>query len=96
MNSNIRPMPHVEDRPLSIEREYTLQGREIIVIEGVRYDADYFRIFAHPDTDVLYAVRRDEDMVVLTVIPTVEVAKEFFEETNGQGDPAPTEEQDGL
>ena len=96
MNSFIKQIPHVDQKPLSIEREYTMQGHEVIVIEGVRYDADYFRIFAHPDTDVLYAVRRDEDMVVLTVIPTVEVAKEFFEETNGQGYPAPTEEQDGL
>lgn len=95
MNSNIRPMPHVEDRPLSIEREYTLQGREIIVIEGVKYDADYFQTFAHPDTDVLYAIRRDGDQVWLTVIRNAEEAKKFFEEV-GQGDLAPTEDQDGL
>jgi len=93
MNNLIKPMPHVAERPLSIEREYTMQGHEIIVIEGVKYDADYFRTFAHPDTDVLYAVRREDEMVVLTVIPTVEVAKEFFDQLGGA---AQEEGNDGL
>lgn len=96
MNSLIKQIQHVEQKPLSIEREYNPFGREIIVIEGVRYDSDYFRTFAHPDTDVLYAVRREEEMVVLTVIQTLEEAKEFFDETIGRGDPAPTEEQHEL
>lgn len=97
MNKLIQPMPHIEVKPLSIEREYTMQGREVIIIEGVRYDADYFRTFAYPETDVLYAVRREEEMVVLTVIRTQEEASEFFNETLGRGDPAPTEEEnDGL
>lgn len=93
MNNLINPMPHVEQKPLSIEREYTLQGREIIVIEGVRYDAEYFRTFACPETDVLYAVVRDEDAVHLTVIRTPEEAKEFFENV---GDAAQEEDSDGL
>ncbi len=96
MNSNIKPVSHVAQKPLSVEREYVFGGREIIVIEGVRYDADYFRTFSHPETDVLYAVRRDEETVILTVIQTPEQASEFFNETLGRGDLAPTEDQDGL
>lgn len=65
-----------------------MQGREAIVIEGVKYDAEYFRTFAHPDTDVLYAVRRDGDQVWLTVIRNVEEAKAFF-------DPRPALPQSG-
>lgn len=102
MNTLIKPMPHVTQEPLRIEREYMFQGREHILIEGVRYDADYFRTFAHPDTDVLYAVRRDGDRVWLTIIRNAEEAQRFFEEI-GQGaslndtSPAPTEElNDGI
>lgn len=82
MNSHVKKIQHVAQKPLSIEREITLGG-EVIIIEGVRYDADYFRTFSHPETDVLYAVRRDEDTVILTVIQTPEQASEFF-------DPAPS------
>lgn len=89
MNKLIQPMPHIEVKPLSIEREYTMQGREVIIIEGVRYDADYFRTFSHPETDVLYAVRRDEEMVCLTVIETVEQASEFFDPTPSAAIAAP-------
>ncbi len=82
MNNMIQTMPHIEQKPLSIEREYTPEGNEIIVIEGVRYDADYFRAFAHPETDVLYQVMRDgEGVVKLTVIQTLDEAREFFEQT---------------
>lgn len=94
MNNLIKQIPHVEVRPLSIEREYTMQGREIIVIEGVSYDADYFRTFAHPETDVLYAVCRNEDQVRLTIIQTSEQATEFFEKVMGGA--AQEEETDGL
>lgn len=81
MNNMIQPMPHVEQKPLSIEREYTPAGNELIVIEGVHYDADYFRTFAHPETDVLYRVERDSEGVVkLTIIHSVEEAREFFEQ----------------
>lgn len=103
MNSNVKPMTHAVERPLVIERDYAQQGNEIIVIEGVKYDADYFRAFAHPDTDVLYAVRRDEDRVWLTVIRNAEEAKAYFNNTFGLGaslddtSQAPTEEEsDGL
>lgn len=82
MNNMIQTMQHIEQKPLSIEREYTPEGNEIIVIEGVRYDADYFRAFAHPETDVLYQVMRDgEGVVKLTVIQTLDEAREFFEQT---------------
>ena len=95
MNSNIKQLPHQVKAPLSIERDISM-GHEIIIIEGVKYDADYFRTFAYPETDVLYAVRNLVDEVVcLTVVRTVEEAKIFFGET-GQGDPAPTEEEYGI
>lgn len=80
MSTLIKPMPHVEKKSLSIEREYTLQGREMILIEGVRYDADYFRTFAHPDEQALYAVRSHNDTVILTVIRNPDEAKKFFDE----------------
>jgi len=79
MNSQIKTLPHVPTEPLRIEREFE-SGREIIVIEGARYDADYFRTFAYPDTEHLYAVRRVDDCVVLTVIRTPEEAVQFFKE----------------
>lgn len=75
----ITPVPHQAEKPLSIEREMTAHG-EVIIIEGVRYDSEYFRTFAAPETDVLYGVQRCEDFVKLTVISTVEEAKQFFEE----------------
>ena len=51
-----------------------------LLIEGVLYDGDYFREFGHPDTDVLYMVQKDADGCVrLTLIRSVEEAKEFFE-----------------
>lgn len=79
MSQFIHPMVHVPHEPLRIEREF-VEGREIIVIEGVRYDADYFRQFSKPETDVLYAVAREEDYVRLTVIQSLEAAETFFEE----------------
>ena len=95
MNSNIKQLPHQAKAPLSIERDIST-GREIIIIEGVKYDAEYFRMFATPEADVLYAVKKlAEDVVCLTVVRTVEEAKIFFDEI-GQGNPAPTEEEYGI
>ena len=80
MNSNIKQLPHQVKAPLSIERDISA-GHEIIIIEGVKYDAEYFRMFATPEADVLYAVKRlAEDVVCLTVVRTVEEADEFFKE----------------
>lgn len=76
--STIQILTHAPEPPLSIFREYDEDGREFIVIEGVKYEADYFRAFSHPETDVLYAVERVEDFVKLTVIDTAEKAQEFF------------------
>ena len=87
MNNNIKNIKHVANAPLSIERDMQ-SGYEKIIIEGVVYDAEYFRTFAHPDTDVLYAVKKDLDgAVCLTIVPTADEAKQFFEEI-GQGAPA--------
>ena len=74
----IKEVPHQPAPPLGIERDWH-SGREVIIIEGVHYDADYFRTFAHPETDVLYAVKREDDHVCLTVVQTEDQAKEFFE-----------------
>lgn len=95
MNSNIKTLPHQVKAPLSIERDSSM-GHEIIIIEGVRYHADFFRMNAMPSDDVLYAVhKRDDGVVIVTVVRTVEEAKIFFNEI-GQGDPAPTEEENVL
>ena len=72
----IKQIDHQPVKPVEIER---LPG-DWIFIEGVRFSADYFREFAHPDTDVLYAVKRDGDQVWLTVIRNVDEAVKFFEE----------------
>lgn len=83
MNSLIRELGHLQDEPLRIEREI-VDGAEVIVIEGVRYAADYFRTFAEPETDVLYGVRRGEDDVVrLTLVRNRVEAMIFFDETFG-------------
>lgn len=92
MNSNLMQHQHVAQPPLRIERELA-GGREFILIEGVRYDADYFRTFAHPETDVLYAVRSHDDTVVLTIIHNADEAQQFFEEMGGT---AQEDESDGL
>jgi len=75
----IKETTHQPNQPLGIERDWN-NGREVIIIEGVRYDADYFRTFAHPEMDVLYAVKREDDAVWLTVIRDEDEAKKFFEE----------------
>ena len=77
MSNLIKEVQHVGKRPISIVRE---EG-DVIVIEGVKYDANYFRAFGAPETDVLYAVQRiDDGCVKLTLITDVEEAKKFFEE----------------
>jgi hypothetical protein len=79
-NKFFKEIPHAQKPPLQIERSYE-NGVERIIVEGVVYDADYFRTFSHPDTDVLYAVARDDDGVVrLEVIDGIEKAMRFFEE----------------
>jgi hypothetical protein len=76
-NNLFQELPHEPKKPVSVEREHP----DRLVIEGVTYDGDYFREMGHPDTDVLYAVRKDsEGVVCLTVIRSVEEAKEFFEQ----------------
>jgi hypothetical protein len=84
-----KELPHVSKEPVSVVRVHP----DKLAINGVHYDGDYFRTFANPETDVLYAVRRDEDGCVhLVVIRTVEEAQLFFDE---QGDPLPALPQIG-
>lgn len=94
--SAVQTMVHMPDPPLKIEREYTLGGRETIIIEGVRYDAEYFRTFQHPNMDALYAVERRDDMVMLTMIRNAEDARRFFEEIASASPRNDMEVQDGL
>lgn len=94
-NQFIKQVAHQAEVLLSIERDWN-NGHEIIIIEGVKYDADFFRMNAMPSDDVLYAVhKRDDGVVIVTVIRDVESAKIFFDEI-GQGNPAPTEEEHGI
>lgn len=87
-----KQLPHEPKKPVSVERIHP----DMLAINGVHFDGDYFRTFANPETDVLYAVRKDEDGCVrLVVIDSLEKAMQFFEEI-WQGDPAPTEEDDAL
>ncbi len=63
-------------KPIRIEREVG----DVIVIEGVRYSGHYFRTVAYPKVNVLYAIRRDDDLVWITEIRNVDEAKKFFGE----------------
>ena len=77
MTQFIKQVKHQIQPPISIERE---EG-DVINIEGVRYEADYFRTFGAPDTEILYAVQRLEDgCIKLTMINSAEEAIAFFEE----------------
>lgn len=80
MNNLITQIAHAEEPPLRIEREF-LDGREFVRIEGVLYEADYFREFAQPNVDVLYAIRRDDEGAVgMFLIENAAAAEAFFEE----------------
>jgi hypothetical protein len=80
INNAVKLMVFAPEPPLQIVRDYDESGHEFIIIEGVRYDADYFRKFSHPETDVLYSVSRVEDVVCLTTVETREQAVQFFDE----------------
>ena len=72
-----KQLSHELKKPVSVERIHP----DKLAINGVHYDGDYFRTFANPETDVLYAVRKDEDGCVrLVVIDSLEKAMDFFEE----------------
>lgn len=78
-NGSVKQVAHQAVRPVSIERDIP----DIVVIEGVRYAGDLFRRFSMPESDVLYAVRRDDQgSVTLTVIRNIEQAEHFFKEVN--------------
>jgi len=70
----IQEVEHEPKKPVSIERE----PNDVVVIEGVRYAADLFRIFANPDVNLLYALQRDGDRVVVKVIRNGGEALGFF------------------
>jgi hypothetical protein len=78
MNNNIKQVVHEKKTPVRIERDFG----DVIIIEGVKYAGDMFREFAIPNSDVLYAVRRDEfGSVALTTIRSLDEAKSFFDPT---------------
>ncbi len=81
-NIFFKQLPHVAKQPISVERIHP----DRILIEGVLFDGDYFREIGHPDTDVLYAIRKDLDgCVCLTVIRDELEARQFFEKTLEEG-----------
>lgn len=75
--SFIKTLPYEMKKPVAIERE----PGDIVVIEGVKYEGDYFRTFGEPDPDVLYAVQKlDDGCIKMTIITCIEEAIDFFEE----------------
>lgn len=70
----IQEVEHESKRPVSIERE----PNDVVVIEGVRYAAELFRVFANPDANLLYALQRHDDQVVVTLIRNPQDALSFF------------------
>lgn len=97
-NKIIQQVAH-QPKPVTIEQA----ENDVIIIEGVRYSADFFRVHAYPNDKYLYAIRRDGDVVSLTAIHNANDAEHFFdqvfladakEEINHeiwQGNPAPTD-----
>ena len=74
MNSQIKPVAH-QPKPVSIERDVN----DVVIIEGVRYAGKYFRMLAFPDRDMLYAIQRDGDRIILTTIRDANEAENFFD-----------------
>ena len=72
----IQEVEHEPKRPVSIERE----PNDVVVIEGVRYAAELFRVFANPDLNLLYALRREDDQVVVKIIRNANEADAFFDD----------------
>jgi hypothetical protein len=64
MNKLIQSMPYQPRKHVSIERE----PNDIVVIEGIRYQGDFFRMLADPDPNVVYRIRREDDAVFFEVI----------------------------
>lgn len=85
----IKPMAHQAEKPLQIERDWS-SGREVIIIEGVRYAAEFFQMIAKPEIDALYALKNNEIGNYWQIIRSMDEAKKFFEET-----PIPTFPQIG-
>ena len=73
-NKFIKEIQHEEKKPVSIERE----PNDVVVIEGVRYAADLFRILANPDAGLLYAYERKGDQIIATAIRNPQDALAFF------------------
>ena len=71
----IQEVEHEDRKPVSIERE----PNDVVVIEGVRYAAELFRVFANPDLNLLYALRREDDQVVVKIIRNANEAEAFFD-----------------
>jgi hypothetical protein len=72
----IKKIPHNPIEPVRVERD----GTDSLIVEGVRFDGDFFRTLAYPSPYYLYAIRRDGEQVVLTVIHNKEESDKFFEE----------------
>ena len=87
-NQHFKEIQHNPIQPVKVERD----GSDTLIIEGVKYAGDMFRMFALPDDEILYAIRRDGDMVWLTQVHNLDEAKKFFEEI---GDPLPNLPQMG-
>lgn len=79
MNGFIKQAVHQRKKPVTVERDVN----DVLVIEGVRFQGDLFRMFAEPDDRCLYAMRRDGDTVVLVTVRDVDEAQKFFEEAGG-------------
>jgi len=69
---------HNPCKPVSVMRE----ENDVLVVEGVRFDGDFFRTLSDPDPESMYVLRKLENGCVGFIeIDTLEKAKKFFEET---------------
>ena len=79
MSNFIKAVEHQARKPVTVERT----TRDSLLIEGVEYAGELFRTFAEPDDKYLYAIRRDGEVVTLTVVHNIEEAEKFFMEVEG-------------
>ena len=60
-NKCFKPIAYQGKRPVSLERE----ENDVVVIEGIRFDGEFFRQLAYFESNVLFRIRRIDGEVIV-------------------------------
>lgn len=75
-NQFMQEVEHEPKKPVSIARD----GKDGVIIEGIRFSGDYFRTLKYPKPDVLYAIHSEPDSTItFTVVRNENEAAQFFD-----------------